>query len=135
MERFVQRETVHHLQSTKIRQLGEALIATGYLHLDEQARVLGLSRSTTWTILRAKHKTSGLSASVIKRMLRQPQLPALVRKTIFEYVDEKSAGVYGHNSMQVRRFVAALSPMITSTASMGSPLPASLESLNPVHPI
>ena len=126
MERVVRRETVHHLQSTKIRQLGEALIATGYLHLDEQARVLGLSRSTTWTILRAKHKTSGLSASVIKRMLRQPQLPALVRKKIFEYVDEKSAGVYGHSSTQVRRFVAALSPMKTHAASISSPLPASL---------
>jgi hypothetical protein len=33
--------------------------------------VLGLSRSTTWTILHGRHKNYGLSASVIKRMLAQ----------------------------------------------------------------
>jgi hypothetical protein len=109
MEHCVRCKDVRNLQSAKIRQLGEALIATGYLHLDEQANVLGLSRSTTWTILHAKHKNAGLSVSVIKQMLAQPQLPALVRIRIFEYVDEKSAGMYGHNPLQVRRFVAALS--------------------------
>jgi len=98
-------------QAAKIRQFGEALIAKGYVRLDEQARVLGLSRSTTWTILHGNHKNSGLSASVIKKMLAQPQLPAQVRKRIFEYVDEKSSGIYGHNRLQVRRFVAALSTL------------------------
>jgi hypothetical protein len=95
-------------QAAKIRQLGEALIATGYRHLDEQALVLGLSRSTTWTIRRGPHKNSGLSASVIRQMLDQPRLPALVQRRILEYVEEKSAGMYGHNSVQVRRFAAAL---------------------------
>jgi hypothetical protein len=97
------------LQSAKIRQLGEALIATGHLHLDDQAGVLGLSRSTTWTIVHAAHKNSGLSGAIVKRVLAQPALPGLVRTKIFEYVDEKSAGMYGHNPMQVRRFRAALS--------------------------
>jgi hypothetical protein len=46
-------------QAAKIRQLGETLIATGFRRLDEQARVLGLSRSTTWTILNGNHKNSG----------------------------------------------------------------------------
>ncbi len=96
-------------QAAKIRQLGEALFATGHVHLDEQARVLGLSRSTTWTILHASHKNSGLSASVIKQMLAQPELPALVRTKVFEYVDEKAAGMYGHKPVQVRRFLTALS--------------------------
>jgi hypothetical protein len=97
------------LQSAKIRQLGEALIATGHPHLDDQAGVLCLSRSTTWTIVHAAHKNSGLSASVIKQILAQPDLPALVRTKVFEYVDEKSAGMYGHKPMQVRRFLAGLS--------------------------
>jgi len=97
------------VQSAKIRELGDALIASGYISLDDQAKVLGLSRSTTWTILQANHKTSGLSASVINRMLAQPQLPARVRVKILEYVEEKSAGVYGHSRLQVRRFAARLS--------------------------
>jgi hypothetical protein len=99
------------LHSAKIRELGAALVATGYCQLDEQASVLGLPRSTTWTIVRAQHKNSGLSAAVIKRMLAQPQLPTAVRIKILQYVDEKSAGMYGHNSQQVRRFVKAILPL------------------------
>jgi predicted DNA-binding transcriptional regulator AlpA len=97
-------------QSEKIRELGEALIATGYQRLDEQAGLLGLPRSTTWSIIQARHKTSGLSGSVIKQMLAQPHLPSPVRIKILEYVHEKRAGQYGHKPLQVRRFLAALQP-------------------------
>src|SRR5690348_4652960 len=96
------------LHIAKIRELREVVVAAGYLHLGEQAAVLGLSRSTTWTILRAKHKNTGLSASVINRMLAQPRLPGSARVKISEYVAQKSAGTYGHNSRQVRRFLAQL---------------------------
>jgi hypothetical protein len=58
-------------QSWRIRELGDVLVREGFLTLDEQADVLGLGRSTTWTILRANHK-AGLSASVINRMLAPP---------------------------------------------------------------
>ena len=70
---MTQRPVMKSRQAAKIRQLGETLMATGFRSLDEQARVLGLSRSTTWTILHGNHKNSGLSASVIKQMLAQPQ--------------------------------------------------------------
>ncbi len=96
-------------QAAKISELRQALICTGHLHLDDQARVLGLSRSTTWTILHGTHKNYGLSAAVINQMLAQPHLPSIVRSTIIEYVANKCAGRYGHNSMAVKRFVAALS--------------------------
>jgi len=96
-------------QLDKIRQLGETLVGMGHLHLDEQASVLGLSRSTTWAILHAKHKNYGLSAAVIRQMLAQPRLSPPLRTKITEYIDGKCAGLYGHNPMQVRRFVAALS--------------------------
>ena len=76
-------------QSSKIRELGDALIAEGYLTLNEQARALGLGLSTTWTILKRNYKTSGLSAGIINRMLAAPRLPALVRARILEYIDEK----------------------------------------------
>ena len=97
------------LQITRIKELGQALIASGYVCLDEQARALGLSRSTTWTLLQANHKTSGLSAAVINRMLAQPELPSAVHAKILEYVEEKSAGIYGHSPRQVRRFTERLS--------------------------
>jgi hypothetical protein len=101
-------ETIQELQSGKIRQVRDALVATGYLRLDAQARVLGLPRSTAWSILQAKHKRVGVSAAVIKRMLDQPLLPPLVRVRILEYVKEKSSGAYGHTRAQRRRFAAAI---------------------------
>jgi len=109
-------------QSAKIAELGETLVATGYLQLDKQATVLGLSRSTTWTITRAQHKSTGLSAAVIKQMLAQPQLPPVLRAKIAEYIDQKCAGVYGHNPAQMRRFVAQIrSSRPLSALPPGSP--------------
>jgi hypothetical protein len=97
-------------QTSKIRELGDALVTSGLRTLDEQARALGLPRSTTWTLLVSNHKASGLSATVINRMLAAAQLPPLVRARIFEYVDEKTAGLYGHSKIQLRRFAARLTP-------------------------
>jgi hypothetical protein len=56
---------------------------------------IDIARSTTWTILRASHKGSGLSAPIIKRMLLWPELPPLARSKILEYTTDKLAGVYG----------------------------------------
>ena len=95
-------------QSSKIRELSEAVEAAGFVTLDEQAKVLGLPRSTAWTIRRASHKASGLSASIINRMLAAPALPLLVRARILEYVEEKTAGLYGGSQSQRRRFAAQL---------------------------
>src|SRR5262249_50254739 len=93
-------------QSAKIRELQKALVATGYLSLDDQAKALGLSRSTTWTILKGNHKASGLSAATINRMLLEPRLPPLVRAKILEYVREKNAGFYGDSQVRLRKFTS-----------------------------
>ena len=110
-------------QCAKMRELREALVATGILTLDEQSKVLGLSRSTTWTILNGSHKASGLSAAIIDRMLAAPRLPPLVRAKIHEYIEEKTAGLYSGNRSALRKFTARLSvaraardPSLTSTA-------------------
>jgi hypothetical protein len=95
-------------QSYKIRELAEALKSSGFLALDEQAKALGLSRSTAWTIRKASHKASGLSASIINRMLAAPELPPLARTKILEYVEEKAAGLYGGSGSQRRKFAAHL---------------------------
>jgi hypothetical protein len=81
-EGAARRHNMKARQTSKIRELGEALVASGLRTLDEQAKALGLPRSTTWTILRANHKASGLSATVINQTLSAPQLPPLVRATI-----------------------------------------------------
>jgi hypothetical protein len=108
-------------QSSKIRELAEAVKFAGFLTLDEQAKALGLSRSTAWTIRKASHKASGLSASIINRMLVAPELPALARTKILEYVEEKAAGLYGGSRSQRRKFAARLSienlPVCSETES------------------
>ena len=92
-------------QTVKIKELAETLEAAGFVSLDEKAHALGLSRSTTWTILKAKHKNYGLSAAILNRVLRKPNLNSRVRAKIMEYVQEKAAGSYGHNDAQTHRFI------------------------------
>ena len=96
-------------QSAKIKELKKALVASGILTLDEQAKVLGLKRSTAWNVLKGDYKSSGLSVTIINRILAAPQSPPLVRTTIFEYVEEKAVGLYGHDKTQRRKFIDRLS--------------------------
>ena len=95
-------------QAAKIREIREALIAEGWTSLDDQAAALGLSRSTTWTIIKGtSHKASGLSETVIARMLSAPRLHPRVRNKIFEYIAEKRAGHYGSSKGSLQRFSTA----------------------------
>jgi hypothetical protein len=103
-------------QTSKLRQLADALIAAEFRTLDEQAKVLGLSRSTTWTILNANHKGSGLSVAIANRILAAPRLPQPVRSVLVEYVVEKAAGLYGGSMTQGRQFAARLSIDVVRTA-------------------
>ena len=116
------------LQCAKIREIGAALISAGIVALDQQADALGLCRSTTWVILQAEHKNSGLSATVVNRMLGSPRLPAAARAKVIEYVREKLAGRYGHSKAQLRRFAdhlqlstkIAKSPPLAQPGSVGN---------------
>ena len=108
-------------QSCKIRELGDALITAGFLTLDEQARALGLSRSTAWAVLKANHKTSGLAAGTINQMLSSPELPPRARGTILTYVDAKLAGLYGHNKEQLSRFAAGVRSVQTRSLARQIP--------------
>jgi hypothetical protein len=110
-------------QCAKIKELRKVLIATGFRSLDEQAKALGLSRSTTWTIIKASHKNSGLSASIINRILAKPQLPPLVRAIVAEYVEDKSAGLYGHNTISLRRFNCAVDSSVLPVKSAQKRVP------------
>jgi hypothetical protein len=95
-------------QASKIREIGEALFTTGFVSLDAQAKILGLPRSTAWTILSAEHKGTGISARIIWRMLSSKGLPQLVRAKIMEYAEQRAAGIYGGTKTQNRRFASKL---------------------------
>lgn len=95
-------------QWAKIRQFIQALLNAGYRTLDDQAAVLGLHRSTVWSILRGKHKNSGLSTTIIFRMLEQQALPPAVRARLIEYIEEKRAGLYGDKPVRIQQFMGRL---------------------------
>jgi hypothetical protein len=112
------------LQQAKIREIGEALVECGFDHIDQQSKALNVPRSTAWFIANAKYKASGLSASIIRNMLTSADLPPPVKKTIFEYIDEKTDGLYGHSETQIHRFQIKLAeygivPRSTSPARSG----------------
>ena len=92
------------LQSATLREIRAALEADGFIGLDAQATALGLSRSTAWTILSGSHKSSGLSARTLNRMLTSPLLGERARSKILEYIVEKREGHYGTNKLSLRRF-------------------------------
>ena len=91
-------------QCAKIAELRQALLEAGFCSLNSQALALGLGRSTTWSILRAGHKATGLTGSIIRRILSSAELPPAARGVIEEYVAQKLAGAYGHDKKQLRKF-------------------------------
>jgi hypothetical protein len=104
---------VKERQASKIKELAHVLVSAGFVSLDDQANALGLSRSTTWTILKAQHKNYGLSAALIKRVLANPDLHPRIRAKLNEYVREKATGSFGHNGTQLRRFTQLLAGVTT----------------------
>jgi hypothetical protein len=87
-------------QSDKIRQLAEVAKAEGLLTLDGLADAFGIPRSTAATIRKGQHKASGLSASIVNRMLTAPNLPSSVHTVLRQYIAEKTDGLYGWSSRQ-----------------------------------
>ena len=75
-------------RKTKLQEIADALISSGYTSLDEQAKVLGLHRATVWTIRNNKHKLGRLSAKTIERIITNPDTPPRVRAVVQEYVAE-----------------------------------------------
>ena len=61
-------------------------MAAGYISLDEQAKALGLNRSTVWTIVKSKHKLGRLNAKTTQTILANPDTPASVRAVIQQYL-------------------------------------------------
>ena len=98
-------------QCLKIEEITDTLMKCGFVALDEQADVLGLSRSTAWTIIRGIHKSSGLSGTTINRMLASDRLPLRVRLKVLEYIAEKMSGAYGDRKHCLKAFASRISPV------------------------
>ena len=65
-----------------LRQISDALVACGYTKLDDQAKALGVARSTAWTIVNTKHKLDRLNSKTITRILANSETPVFVRSVI-----------------------------------------------------
>jgi hypothetical protein len=118
--RFVSQKDVSKMkerQRQKIKEIGVVLCSADYVSLDEQARALGLCRSTTWVILQANHKSTGLTVGLITRMLQAPELPSAVRATVLQYAEDKAAGLYGHPDSVRQRFTVALDEVAPQIAN------------------
>jgi hypothetical protein len=76
--------------STELARISEALIASGYISLDEQAKALGIHRNTAWTIVKNKHKLGRLSTKTIDRILTNPGTPPSVRAVVQQYLAKRS---------------------------------------------
>ena len=78
-----------HTYAVELHDISNALIASGYTRLDEQAKALGLNRSTAWTIVKSKHKLGRLHTKTITRILANPDTPATVRTVMRQYMAER----------------------------------------------
>lgn len=110
------RRNIKLKQCAKIAELREALLIAGFQSVDRQARALGLGRSTAWSVLRAGHKSTGLTGSIIRRISSSPELPENARLVLQQYVAQKLAGTFGHDTKQLRRFRSALSSDLLTQA-------------------
>ena len=108
-------------QNQKIEELRDVLAASGLGTLDRQAKALALPRSTTWHLLKGNHKGSGLSASVVIRILAAPRLPAPVRAKVLEYVAEKAGGLYGDSNLRLNKFISRLPLSALEHTGAGTP--------------
>jgi predicted DNA-binding transcriptional regulator AlpA len=94
------RRVTPRIYTIELRRISEALIADGCVTLDEQAKALGLGRSTVWNIIRNKHKLGRLSAKTINRILTNSETPPTVRAIVERYKSERS--VAAHSKAQTK---------------------------------
>jgi hypothetical protein len=94
-------------------RIREALIACGYTKLDQQAKALGINRSTAWTIIKSKHKCGRLNNKTTQRILANPNTPPPVRVVVLQYLTERSGGSMKRrrNLVRTRRTVRLSDPL------------------------
>lgn len=91
-------------QASKLAEIHQILIAAGFDTAAKQAAALHLSRSTAWAFLHL-NKRAGPSSVLLKRLLAS-KIPPRVREKIYEYIEEKRLGLYGHHERICKEFGA-----------------------------
>jgi len=84
-----EKATEPNARQNALAAITEALIESGYRSLDAQARALGLSRSTAWTVIKHKHKLGRLHMNTAMKMLAHPALPVRVRAAVEAYIGSR----------------------------------------------
>ena len=84
------RRTAPQNYTIRLQDIADALVAAGYTSLDEQAKALGVTRSTAWNIVNGKNKLDRLARKTTKRILANPDTPPSVRAIIQQYLAERS---------------------------------------------
>jgi len=74
---------------TTVQEIRKALGTSGNVSLDQQAKALGIHRSTAWTIIKSQHKLGRLNHKTIKRILENSETPPAVRAIVQQYLAEK----------------------------------------------
>jgi len=70
-----------------IQLIADALIKGGYNSLDNQAKALGLNRSTVWNIMKTKHKLGRLNNKTVRSILANTDTPPSVLVIIRSMLD------------------------------------------------
>ena len=109
MEQVLTERELKARQSSKIREIGEALITAGFVSLNAQAKVFGLPRSTAWTILSAKHKGTGT--------LRKDYLPDVEFGGASRASSGENHGIRGGKSSRYLRWDAEAAPRVHREAA------------------
>ena len=84
------RRTAPQNYIVRLQDIGDALVAAGYTSLDDQAKALGVTRSTAWNIVNGKNKLDRLARKTTKRILANPDTPPSVRAIIQQYLAERA---------------------------------------------
>jgi hypothetical protein len=104
--------------SIELERISEALISSGCTSLDEQAKALGLCRSTVWTITKSKHKLGRLSAKTINRILENPKTPKSVRTLVEQYKSQRLVVAHGKAKQRLKRLSKVVSGNKKRTAGV-----------------
>ena len=96
------------IHTVGLQHISEALIGSGYTSLGQQAKALGIHRSTAWTIVKTKHKLGRLSDKTTKAILSNPELPPSVRSVVQKYLAERSDALTIRAALRTKRKAAAI---------------------------
>ena len=98
------------VRQNPLTAITEALIQSGYRSLDAQARALGISRSTAWTIINGKHKRGRLHANTTIKILSNPALPAQVRAVVEAYAASVGIDAAHRSTRRLKRVANGSAP-------------------------